>query len=171
MAYTYSKIAEYTVGSGGAASIDFTNIPQNYTDLKLILCSRTTRNDVSDVVQIKFDGSATNISMRYLQGTGSGVSSSSSATYIWSRVDSALSTSNTFGNAEFYIPNYAGSTNKSVFVDGVSENNATEAYTNIVAGLWSNTTAITSISLSSANSENFVQYSTAYLYGIRATEY
>ena len=166
MADTFIKIARVDVGAGGASSIDFTSISSAYTDLCIKASLRTTRADVSDVVQIKFNGSTTGISMRYLQGTGSSVSSSSSATYIWSRVDSANATSSTFGNAEFYIPNYAGSTNKSVSVDGVSENNATEAYTNLVAGLWSNTAAITSISLSSANSENFVQYSSATLYGI-----
>ena len=33
MANTYVAIATVTVGSGGAASIDFTSIPATYTDL------------------------------------------------------------------------------------------------------------------------------------------
>jgi hypothetical protein len=46
-----------------------------------------------------------------------------------------------------YIPNYAGSSNKSVSIDAVTENNATAAEANLVAGLWSSTAAITSITL------------------------
>ena len=33
MAVTHNLISTITVGSGGAASIDFTSIPQTYTDL------------------------------------------------------------------------------------------------------------------------------------------
>ena len=50
--------------------------------------------------------------------------------------------------------------------DGVMENNATEAYQNLVAGLWSNTSAITSLTLAKSTG-NFVQYSSASLYGIK----
>jgi hypothetical protein len=40
MAYTYSKIASVTIGSGGSSSINFIAIPQNYTDLILKLSAR-----------------------------------------------------------------------------------------------------------------------------------
>ena len=40
MAFTYSKLAESTVGVSGAAFIDFNNIPQNYTDLVLLYSAR-----------------------------------------------------------------------------------------------------------------------------------
>jgi hypothetical protein len=75
-------------------------------------------------------------------------------------------TASTFGNGEVYIPNYAGSTNKSMSADGVSENNGTEAYTDLIANLWSNTSAITSILLY-PDSGTWQQYSTATLYGIK----
>jgi hypothetical protein len=51
-------------------------------------------------------------------------------------------------------------------VDSVQEDNQTEAYIDVVAGLWSNTAAITSLSIKS-NAGSFVQYSTAYLYGVK----
>jgi hypothetical protein len=37
----YNLIATTTVGSGGAASIDFTGIPQTYTDLFLVSSLRS----------------------------------------------------------------------------------------------------------------------------------
>ena len=77
-------------------------------------------------------------------------------------------TANTFGNMEIYIPNYAGSSNKSVSVNQVGEDNAATAYATLLAGLWSNTAAITSIKLTPfSGGASFVQYSTAYLYGVK----
>jgi hypothetical protein len=64
-----------------------------------------------------------------------------------------------------YIPNYTGSTAKSVSVDGVMENNATYAAAGIIAGLWNDTAAVTSVSISSEVA-TLVQYSSATLYGI-----
>jgi hypothetical protein len=168
MANTYVKIGStVTVGAGGAATITFSSIPSTYTDLKVVCSTRTDRATVADFVSIKFNNLTTNLSDRYIDGNGTGVSSST-YTQIWARTVSALSTSNTFGNAEFYIPNYNSSTTyKSVSVDGVGENNATEAYSSLTAGLWSSNSAITQIDLYSGNGANFVQYSTATLYGIK----
>ena len=167
MANTYTLIASSTVGSGGAANIEFTSIPSTYTDLLVKLSSRSNRGggQVSDGIAIEFNGSSASLTMRYLDGSGS-AAGSSTGTAIWTRTSASGATASTFGNAEYYIPNYAGSTNKSVSVDGVSENNATSAFAMLSAGLWSNTAAITSVKLISINAENFVQYSTAYLYGI-----
>ena len=42
MATTFFKIASATVGSGGASSIDFTSIPQTYTDLVFVVFGKNT---------------------------------------------------------------------------------------------------------------------------------
>jgi hypothetical protein len=76
-------------------------------------------------------------------------------------------TSNTFGNGEFYIPNYAGATNKSASNDGVSENNGTTAYAGLAANLWSNTAAINRVTFTPDAGSDFVQHSTIYLYGVK----
>jgi hypothetical protein len=102
-----------------------------------------------------------------LFGNGSSASSGNDTNmYITSSIVPSTSTASTFSNAELYIPNYAGSNNKSSSVDGVSENNATASNMALTANLWSDTAAITSIKLTPAGGGNFVQYSTAYLYGI-----
>jgi hypothetical protein len=105
--------------------------------------------------------------MRFLLGTGSAVSSTAqTSTYgLAGYFNNANQTASTFNNAELYIPNYAGSTNKSFSVDSVNENNATLVDTAIMAGLWANTAAITSISIAGF-SQSITQYSTASLYGI-----
>lgn len=166
MATTYNKIATVTVGSGGAANIEFTSIPATYTDLCLVLSLRSARSDTDDSVALEFNSSSTNLSMRRILGTGSSASSASTST-IPIRLVADTATASTFGNTCIYIPNYASSNYKSVFIDNVTEANATLAFAELVAGLWSSSSAITSIKLTSQNAANVKQYSTATLYGIK----
>jgi len=165
MASSMTKISSVTVGSGGASSIDFTSIPQTYTDLVVKISGRTTRSANQEDLRISYNGSTATFTARLLQGTGTAAASYTDTRFFGS-VPSASATSTTFGNLEAYIPNYAGSTNKSASVDYVCENNATAAEEGLVASLWSTTSAITSISITGNSSGNFVQYTTATLYGV-----
>ena len=163
---TFTLISSVTVGSGGASSIDFTSIPSTYTDLLLKVSARNnTSGAATDQLWISFNGSTSSFSNKILYGTGSAASSTSIARYVGA-LDNPDYTASTFNNAEIYIPNYAGSNYKSVSADGVNENNATGVITALAATLWSNTAAINQVTLT-ANGGSFVQYSTAYLYGIK----
>jgi hypothetical protein len=162
-----TKIAEVQVGSGGAASIDFTSIPGTYTDLKIVASLRADNANTDG--NVTFNGSTSNLTSRQLYGSGSSVGSSNSASKILSYglADASTYTASTFSSVEITVPNYAGSTNKSVSIDALVENNATAAYQTIVAGLWSNTAAITQVTLK-ADTGNLAQYSTATLYGVKS---
>lgn len=169
MAYTYSKLASTTVGAGGTSAITFSNIPQNYTDLVVKLSLRTDRVDTISALRLTFNSSATSYSNRMIEGSGATAASyTGGSTYIdLGYAPAANATASTFNNHELYFSNYSGSNNKSVSIDAVQENNTTTAYANLIAGLWSNSTAITSIKVVPSTAVNFVQYSTATLYGIR----
>jgi len=170
MATTYEAIATVTVGSGGAASIDFTSIPATYTDLCVVLSLRNNRSTAIGYPRLTFNSSTTGYTRRELYGDGSSAYSSTGGggSYLEFVCSGNGATSSTFGNAVFYVPNYAGSNNKSVSYDAVSENNATTAQASLNAGLWSNTSAITSIAFAPGDSAtSFSQYSTATLYGIK----
>lgn len=166
-------IASATIGSGGAANIEFTSIPSTYTDLIIKISARTDRSGTSgDAIYLIFNSST---SAEYLsltlRGDGASATSFKDSSAVTSgvyntRADSAGNTSSTFSNNEIYIPNYTSSNYKSVSSDGVTETNATTAYAEINAGLWSNTSAITSIKIVPGVGA-FVQYTTAVLYGIR----
>lgn len=166
MANTYQLISSVTVGSGGAASIDFTSIPATYTDLVVKMSLRGTSAATYAAVKVQFNGSTSNLSCKQLFGDGASANSSSSATQILFDTDAANNTASTFGNHEMYIPNYAGSTNKSVSIDSVMEQNGTTAYAELVAGLWANTSAINQVTIA-PTANNFAQHSSAYLYGIK----
>ena len=171
MATTYTLISSVTVGSGGAANIEFTSIPATYTDLLVKLSGRSSRSAAdAEEFSLTFNNNTSSYSEVWLRGTGSTVSSSkfSGSSIGQLGQPAAAATANTFGNWEFYIPNYAGSNNKSISLDGVTESNSTtagKALAYLHAGLWSNSAAITSIKIS-ANAYLAEQYSTAYLYGI-----
>lgn len=166
-------ISTVTVGSGGAANIEFANIPQTYTDLKIVISARSNvAGTNNDLMFYRFNGDASNSYIgRWLSGDGSTTYSNNQTATAYGipryAIPGATATASTFGNFEMYIPNYRESTNKSVSIDSVSENNATAGYQNMQADLWQKTSPITSFAIYPYNGSAFTQYSSATLYGIR----
>jgi hypothetical protein len=149
-----------------AAIVTFDNLPTSgYTDLKVVMSART--DSTSPNIFFSINGSTSTFTSRALYGDGASAASTSAVPRIVSYASISTNTASTFGNTEIYIPNYRSSNNKSFSVDTVSENNATTAYTGLFAGLWSTTSAITSLTFT-PDSGNFVANSTFSLYGIAA---
>jgi hypothetical protein len=171
---TYIQIGStVTVGSGGASSIDFTSIPSTYTDLVVKISTRTTDTTGGNWgnAKITFNGNTSSIySDRTVYGTGSGSGASFASTSAASSVGTydtrALATASTFSNTEIYIPNHAGSNNKSFSTDSVTETNATSAIAILSASIMASATAISSIKIEPSVG-TYVQYTTATLYGIK----
>jgi hypothetical protein len=166
MAATFTKIATVTVGSGGASSIDFSSIPATYSDLAILVSARTSYSGIEDYIKFQFNGSTSNLTAKYLYGNGSSVSSAS-ASDNYNAIIGNTATASTFANSYFYLPNYASSNYKSFSVDSVGETNGTTVYSTLLAGLWSDTSAVTSIKIVPFQSGTFNQYCTATLYGIK----
>lgn len=173
MPVTYKKIATVTVSTATQTAVEFTNIPGTYTDLVVLTSLRSNRTPSTDGshIGLTFNNSSASIySYRHIRGNGTAASSYSETNAnqlnLYSQADSAADTASTFSNNMFYIPNYAGSTNKSLSIDSVYENNATAAGQHLVAAIWASTAAITSIKMVEAFGNAWVQYSTATLYGI-----
>ena len=176
MALQLFKIETVEVASP-VASVTFSSIPQGYTDLVVVCSVRGTRAYAFDSAQIRFNGdTGSNYSYRDLLGEGGGTPASGSNTsrgisdriYLVNVMPAANATSNTFGSFNIYIPNYTSANYKSISVDAVGENNsATQGDVGdvLLAGLWNNTAAITSIIVGSY-SASFVANSTFTLYGV-----
>jgi hypothetical protein len=171
MALQLYKIATVEVGSAGAGTIDFTSIPQGYTDLLVVLSARSDRaGSVLDVPWMRFNNNSSAVyTDKGLNGNGTAASSNTdngdTIAIGIGTANASNSTASVFSSLQMYIPNYTSANNKSVSCDSVYEANATAAYSSLLAGLWSNTSAITSVRLLFKYG-NFVQYSTATLYGI-----
>lgn len=164
MPVTYKKITSATVGAGGVASVTLSSIPSTYTDLIVLASARSTRAGSVDDLVVQINGSASSNTYRRLFGSGSGTASDTGTDLRGFAVANG-STASVFSNNVFYIPNYNATQNRSVSIDAVNENNATESYSGLIAGLHSNTTAVTSLKFL-ANNGDLMQYSTFTLYGI-----
>ena len=163
----YILLEKITVGAAGAASVTFSGIPQTgYTDL---VVKASIRDSGSSDVRLRFNGNTSSIyTERRLYGNGASTGSDTitqTSMYFGSMSVPTTFTANTFSNMEIYIPNYTSSANKSLSTDGVTENNATTSYATLHAGLFADTTAISSINIF-PDSGSFQQYSTFYLYGV-----
>jgi len=162
MAYTFSRLGSIEVGNGGASTILFTNIPQNYKDLCLKFSGRNAGNYYT--FNIRVNGN-TVTNARRLYGTGSGAGASD--TYNGHYTDYSTAATSTFGNAEIYFPQYTSSDYKSLCIDAVSEDNYASAYIDMASSIIADVSPIYSITLV-PETGNFAQYSTATLYGVRA---
>ena len=170
---THVLISTVTVGSGGAATIAFTSIPATYTDLKVVTSFRATGARTEDALLIRFnsDSTAANYTIKTLRGNGSAASSENitsgyTGAYV-GEFNGGTSTTSTFTSGEIYVPNYTSGNQKSFSSDIGSEGNQTTAYLHLIAGKWSGTTSITDILFIDHNANNFAQYSSASLYGIK----
>ncbi len=168
MPTTMKLIAQNVLGSS-SASVTLSSIPATYDDLLLVMSLRSDRASLTYTdVKGRFNGatSDTSHSGRYLYGNGSTTASGTDPFCRFAYATGATATASTFASTEIYIPNYAGSTNKSYSMTTVHETNASTAYMIAYAGLWSSTSAITSIEVI-PDSSSFVSGSSFFLYGIK----
>jgi hypothetical protein len=94
-----------TVGSGGASSIEFINVPQDGTDLLLLISARATGAATAAVV-ITIGTPSSSAAYRTLKVVGTTVTSTSVASGRAISMNAGASTANTFSNTSAYIHNY-----------------------------------------------------------------
>ena len=169
MATTYTLIASNTLSSS-AASVTFSAIPGTYTDLVLRASIRSTEASTGKAIRIEFNADSSAIySVTRINGSGSAASSSRRTDYSFIdgyTADADNNTANTYSSLELYLSNYTSTKNKLMSIFHAQENNTTAAEMNAIAGLYGNTSAITSIKLNFA-SLDIKAGSSFFLYGIK----
>lgn len=174
MAFTFSKLATVTVGAGGSQSISFTNIPQNYKDLCIVISARATYTSQTYVgIELDCNNWFNTGTYKSIVGISTTVTSgSATGGPIVGNINASGATANTFGNATIYIPNYSSPGNKYFLSDSVTETNANTAYsvlTSFYSGSINTNAPIFAAAIYDGTSgQTLAQYSTATLYGIRA---
>lgn len=149
-----------------ASSVTFDNIPQTgYTDLKIVWSGRVTDTSIATYCKISINGSSSSLTASRFYGSGSGTGGTGTLNQFAGTAPGASATSQIYSSVELYFPNYTGSNYKTYSIDSVTENNATEAYNELGAGLWSSNSTIQSITIA-PNAGNFESNSTFSLYGI-----
>ena len=170
---SFESIATVTVGSGGAAYVEFTSIPSTYTHLQIRASARQSTSNVLNDTLLQFNGDTGSNYFRnhslYGDGASSGAGAGSQTTsiYVAYMVDNG-STANVFGAVIIDILDYT-STNKNKTVRTLQGHDANgSGWINLRSGLWfpSTPAAITSLRITAA-SANFNQYSSFALYGVK----
>jgi hypothetical protein len=171
----YESIATTTVGAGGVASITFSSIPSTYTHLQIRGIGRSTTSGTgTDYLQVQFNAdTASNYAYHDLTGDGSAASAAAGTTQSTIRtglLPRSSQLANSFGVAVIDILDYANTSKAKTLrsLCGMDYNTGTApvGQINLRSGLWTSTSAITSIKLYS-EANNLAQYSSFALYGIK----
>lgn len=170
---SYDSIATTTVGAGGASTITFSSIPQTYTHLQIRYLAKATRANVVSQPAFRFNSdTGSNYTDHYLNANGSTIAAGwdGTNTLIYgSSIAGNSANANTFGVGVFDILDYTNTNKyKTVRSIGGDDDNGS-GYIDFRSGLWMSTSAINTITITEAYGNNFAQYSSFALYGIKGS--
>jgi hypothetical protein len=172
MANTYILIASNTLGSA-TSTITFSSIPATFTDLVLKMSYRTTSFGSQEVgCRVAINGVNTaSYSHTRINQDGSTVASNritdSSFGTVLAAGNGDGATANTFGNTELYIPSYLVAQNKQYYANFIAEYNGNNTRIGQAGQLFRNTSAITSLVITTSDGNNFATNSSFFLYGVK----
>lgn len=167
---SFELISRVEVGAGGASSIEFTSIPGTYQHLQVRGITRVDTGTVQIGLSVRLNGvTSSDYAVHILYGDGSTVSAAGAASntnpYVLETIG-ASATAGAFAGFVLDIVDYA-STSKATTMRGFSGSDANGlGQVRLGSGLWTSTSAVTSLSLQNPSSFNFAQYSRASLYGV-----
>lgn len=170
-------IGVVTVGAGGAASMEFTNIPQDATDLFLLVSGRSTINGLSSGwfdAGVRLNGdSGNNYAWRDLGTTNlnppTSQNQATDSRFALRQVINPNDSVDGMGGFSLTIPNYSNNFVKVISGQGAGTDRQTVGGNNVpgkvfTGGLWNNSTAVTSLTIFTAG--NWQPNSTATLFKI-----
>lgn len=166
-------IGRVVVGSGGVASVTFSDIPQMYQHLHIRYSIRATSNSVLELFQVRFNANATeaNYWRHVIYSNGVTITSSQFNTWMnYHYITAANAIANNFSAGYINIPEYRSSKKKNIFSingmnnAGIGPDDGSKSSFCISSGTWNQTPAITSVTLNIGTAENSV----ISLYGVKA---
>jgi hypothetical protein len=181
----YYSIQTATVDSGGASSITFSSIPSTYTHLQVRGFWQSNRNDgigVDDAyMTVNGDTTGSYYATHFFYGNGS-TASAAAVTADGRGIDigyTSIGTQNGNGSTPSWggfvmdILDYTNSNKSKVFrIMGGSDMNGTGGLglggrVGLISGLWTQTTAVSSLTFTAYSPRSFNQYSQIALYGVK----
>jgi hypothetical protein len=170
----FESIATVTVGSGGAASAEFTSIPSTYQHLQLRYIAKNSATSSNLYLYLQFNGDSTSetYANHWLRGNGASATAGAAtgqnvSLYNPSAEVPGNTTASLFGVGVIDILDYASTTKNTTVrkFSGQDSNGSGDVI--ITSGLWPNTAAISSI-LVKLGGQNLAQHSQVALYGVKA---
>lgn len=174
----FEHIQSITVGSLGASSVTFSEIPQDYRHLQIrgVLKRSDSTNGTYLGVRINSD-TGTNYASHYLAGdgsaTGSSGLSSQSTGLMYASTNTAVdkrpvpgSVANIFAGFVYDVLDYSSTVKNKTGRGLIGHDSNGAGAIQLGSGLWMSTSAVTSVTLW-CGGDTIGQFSTFSLYGIR----
>jgi hypothetical protein len=175
-ANSYESIQTYTLGSS-QTTVTFSTIPSTYKHLQLRLFLRgdSSGGNFNDNILLRFNsdsGSNYTRHLLYVQDNSGALAfgaANTTSAFAGAAPNASTGISNVFSGGVTDILDYAD-TNKFKTVrtlQGYDTNGGGKQRLSFESSAWRSTSAITSITITSDNADNWVQYSSFALYGIK----
>jgi hypothetical protein len=170
----FESIATVTVGSGGATSALFDNIPSTYQHLQIRAIAKRSDNANGTYLGVRLNGdTGANYARHQLAGTGSAATAraaTGSTVAIATATEVVLpgnGTANLFGAQIVDILDYADTSKNTTLraFGGFDANGSGNVL--LMSSLWIDTSAVTSVTLMSGG-DTWAQHSTFALFGVKA---
>jgi hypothetical protein len=167
---SYDSLATVTL-TAATATVTFAGIPNGYKHLQLRCIARSSRTQNSGYAVIRFNSdSGSNYSRHSLQGDGASAIGDGSGSVSYPTLllfPGSLRGASIFGVGVLDVLDYTNTNkNKTLrILDGYDSNGA--GLIELASGAWYNTSAVTSITITEFNGNNFVQDSQFALYGVK----
>ena len=162
---TMTKISSTTLAASQSA-ITFSNIPQTYSDLKVVISARNANNNYGGY-QVRLNGLTTG-SHRYLRAyNGTSLQTGT----VSSMVDVAVlpissDSASVFSTDTLYIPDYTSAHDKVFYLDSTRDITTADSVVRMVTGYQISTIPVTSLIIT-LDTDSFAAQSTFTLYGIK----
>lgn len=163
---SYESIATVTVGSGGSANVTFTSIPSSFTHLQIRWAVHDTGAAVGANVIATVNGSSTGYAFHQLTGNGSSAGAYGAASQTNMYLGVYVNNTTVLQPGILDILDYANTNKYKTFRCLSGGDNNGSGYVYLTSGLWQNTNAISSVTLTTDNG-NWAQYTSIALYGIK----
>lgn len=161
MAITYKLIEAQTLTTN-TATVNFTSIPQTFTDLLVKVSAKSNTTGWADII-IRFNSDSTTYLNRRIYSNAGSVGQDDSE---WTNFSSVVNGTYQFSNIDYYVPDYTSSRKTNWLVtNSNAQNHANEGFASWGTGNWDGATAVTSLQISDYNT-TMQAGSTFYLYGI-----
>lgn len=171
----HGSLVPIAYATSTSSSVTFSNIPQTYQDLMVVMNVRDSTSATTSGLFGGFNGNFggnTNYSFTNFRGDGATVNTTlvTNQPYISAdgQVYAATTNSNYYSPVIWHIFNYTNSSYNKVYASrsGTDQNGSGNTYMSV--GLWRQTAAITSVLVAAANT--FVSGSNFTLYGVRSVK-
>lgn len=166
MASTYTPIATNTLSSA-TTTVTFSSIAGTYTDIVIVANLKMGASTYQPILRFNSDtGSNYSSTTIWGDGSSSGSSRHTNQNGIYANPGAGVGTA---GQFEPWIINVQNYSNTTTYKTTIARFNNAQSVSNAGVGLWRNTAAITTISLTAESGSNDFQTGSVFtIYGIKA---